>query len=177
MVVIVLVLVDSLHQWDWIANLASNLVKYKSGALVQNERCLAIVRAVSRDLASDHEYSVQSDVLLVKIELGDNLTVYESFGGTYTIRDLELHTLAMDLKTHPFLQIALRRCSSIFGCIYIAIELFIGRIIPAILASMAQTCNLDCEKLLLDFANFEKAQLVNRPRSQFLWDHFKPTCD
>ncbi len=103
MVVIILVLIHSFHQRDRVPNLASNLVKHKSGTLIQDEGCLSIVRTVSRDLSSDYKNRVQRDVLLVKIKLGDDLTVNESFGGTYPIRDFKLHALAMDLETHPLL--------------------------------------------------------------------------
>ena len=58
-IVVVLVLIDSLHQGYRIANATLNLVKYETRALIQNEGVLSIFYAVSGDHASDHEHCVK----------------------------------------------------------------------------------------------------------------------
>lgn len=58
MIVIVLVLINRLHQGYRIADSSSDLIQDESWTLIQDERCLTVLRAVAGDLTPDNKHCV-----------------------------------------------------------------------------------------------------------------------
>ena len=103
-IIVVLVLIDGLHQRHGVADAACHLVKHQARALVQYKHSLAILRAEPTDLASDHQHSIHCDVLLVEVQFRDDFSVHHSLCRPDSVRDLQLEALALHLETHTLLE-------------------------------------------------------------------------